>query len=226
MLLNCGVGEDSLEFPGVQGDQTSQSTGNQSWIFIGRTDAEAETPTLWPPGAKSWLIGKDPDAGKDWRQEEKRTTEDEMVGWYHWLDGHEFEQVLGAGDGQGSLVCCSPWGHKQSDTTEWLNWTELNWVYFLRGLSFKNGMCCKWNLRDRHSRITKSHKYDSKEFDREAWCARFMGSQRVGHNWASELNWTEGIWTVSYIYSEPNDWHLIEECVQCYVFLKVSLKAE
>ena len=81
--------------------------GNQSWIFIGRTDAEAETPVLWPPDVKSWLTGKDPDAGKDWRQEEKGMTEDEMVGWHHWLDGLEFEQALGVGDGQRGLVCCS-----------------------------------------------------------------------------------------------------------------------
>ena len=99
--------------------------GNQSWIFIGRTDAEAETLALWAPDAKSWLIGKDPEAGKDWRQE-KGMTEDGMVGWHHWCDGHEFEQALGIGDGQGSLPCYSPWGLKESDTTEWLNWTELN----------------------------------------------------------------------------------------------------
>ena len=98
---------------------------NQSWIFIGRTDAEAETPILLPPDAKNWLIGKDPDAGKDWRQKEKGTTEDEMIGWHHWLYGHEFEQALGFGDGQGSLVCCSPRGRKESDMTEWLwNWTD------------------------------------------------------------------------------------------------------
>ena len=98
--------------------------GNQSWIFIGRTDAEAETPILSPPDAKNWLIGKDPDAGKDWRREEKRTTEDEMIGWHHRLDEHEFEQALGVSDGQGNLACCSPSGHKESDMTEWLNWTE------------------------------------------------------------------------------------------------------
>ena len=101
--------------------------GNQSWIFIGRTDSEAETPILWPPDAKSWFIWKDPGAGKDWGQEEKGTTEDEMVGWHHQLYGHEFEQALGIGDGQGSLVCCSPCGHKELDKTERLNWTELNW---------------------------------------------------------------------------------------------------
>ena len=101
--------------------------GNQSWISIGRTDAEAETPILWPPHAKNWLIGKDPDAGKDWKQEEKGTTEDEMVGWHHQLDGHEFEWAPGVGDGQGSLVSCSPWSHKESDTTRQLNWMAF-WV--------------------------------------------------------------------------------------------------
>ena len=90
-----------------------------------KTDAEAEAPILRPPVVKNRLIRKDPDAGKDWRQEEKGTTEDEMVGWHHWLNGHEFDQALGVGDGQGSLACCSPWGHKELDMTEWLNWTEL-----------------------------------------------------------------------------------------------------
>ena len=98
--------------------------GNQSWIFIGRTDVEAEAPILGPPDAKKWLIGKDPDTRKDWRQEEKTTTEDEMVGWHHQLDGHEFEQAPGVGDGHGSLACCSPWVRKESDTTQWLSWTE------------------------------------------------------------------------------------------------------
>ena len=97
--------------------------GNQSWIFIGRKDVEAETPILWPPDAKNGLIWKDPDAGKDWRQEEKGMTEDEMVGWHHRLNGHEFEQAPGVSEEQGSLVCCSPWDHKESDKTERLNWT-------------------------------------------------------------------------------------------------------
>ena len=97
--------------------------GNQSWIFIRRTDAEAETPILWPPDSKNWLIGKDPDAGKDWHLEEKGTTEDEMAGWHHQLDGHEFEQALGVGDGQGSQASWSPWGLKESNMSEWLNWT-------------------------------------------------------------------------------------------------------
>ena len=95
--------------------------GNQSWIFIRRTNAEPETPILWPPDVKSRLIGKEPGAGKDWRQEEKGMTEDEMVGWHHWLNGHEFEQAPGVGDGQGSLPCCSSWGGKESDMTEQLN---------------------------------------------------------------------------------------------------------
>ena len=98
---------------------------NQSWLFIGRTDAEAEAPILWPPDAKNWLTGKYSDVGKHWRQEEKGTTGDEMVLWHYWLDGHEFEQALRVGEGQGSLACCSPWGHKKLDTTEWLNWTEM-----------------------------------------------------------------------------------------------------
>ena len=100
--------------------------GNQFWIFTGRTDAEVETPILWPPDAKNWLIWNDPDAGKDWRQEENWTTEREMVGWHHRLDEHEFEQDPRVGDGQGSLACFSPRGHKESHTTEQLNWTELN----------------------------------------------------------------------------------------------------
>ena len=95
------------------------------WIFTERTDAEAEAPILWPPDAKNWLIRKDPDAGKDLRQEEKEMTEDEMIGWHHWLHGHEFEQALGVDDGQGSLACYSPWGRKESDMTELLNWYWL-----------------------------------------------------------------------------------------------------
>ena len=102
--------------------QLVHSKGDQSWVFIGRTDAEAETPIFWPPDAKSWLIGKDPDAGRDWEQEEKGTTEGEMAGWHHRLDGHEFEWTLGAGDGQGGLACCDSWGGKELDMTEQLNW--------------------------------------------------------------------------------------------------------
>ena len=91
-----------------------------------QSDLDFSTPILWPPDAKNWLIGKDPDAGKDWRQEEKGMTEDEMVGWHHWFDGHEFEQAPGVGDGQGGLACCSPWAHKELDMIERLNWTELD----------------------------------------------------------------------------------------------------
>ena len=98
--------------------------GNQPWIFIGRTDAEAEAPILWLLDVKSWIIGKDPDAGRDLGQEEKGTTEDEMAGWHHWLDGRESEGTRGVGDGQGGLACCNSWGRKESGTTERLNWTE------------------------------------------------------------------------------------------------------
>ena len=123
--------EETLETPSdCREIKSVNPKGNQSWIFTGRTDVEAETPILWPPGVKNWLIGKDPDAGKNWRQKETGTTEDEMGGWHHQLDDTiESEQALGAGDGQGSLACCSPWGHKESDRTEWLNWTECqNWI--------------------------------------------------------------------------------------------------
>ena len=98
--------------------------GDQSWVFTGRNDAKDETPILWPPHGKSWLIGKDPDAGRDWGQEERGMTEDEMAWWHHQLDGHEFEWTLRVGDGQGGLACCDSWSCKESDTTEQLNWTE------------------------------------------------------------------------------------------------------
>ena len=124
MLLNCGVGEDSWESLGLQGDPTCPFWRDQPWDFLGRNDAKAETPVLWPPHEKSWLIGKDPDDGRDWGQEEKGMTEDETAGWHHWLDGCESEWTLGAGDGQGGLACCDSSGCKESDMPEWLNWTE------------------------------------------------------------------------------------------------------
>ena len=110
--------EKTLESPlDCKEIQPVHPKGNKSWIFIGRNDAEAEAPILWPPDAKNWLIGKDPEAGRDWRQEDKEMTEDEMVGWHHWLNGHESEQAPEDGEGQGSLAGCSSWGHKELDTT-------------------------------------------------------------------------------------------------------------
>ena len=106
--------------------QPVHSNGDQPWVFFGRNDAKAETPILWPPYVKSWLIGKDSDAARDWGQDEKGTTEDEMTGCHHRLDGHKFEWTPGDGDGQGGLACCDSWGRKESDITERLNWTELN----------------------------------------------------------------------------------------------------
>ena len=120
--------EKTLENPlDCEEIQPVNPKGNQSWIFIGRTDAEAGTPKLklWPPDMKNWLTGKSPDAGEDWKQEEKGMMEDEMTGWHHRLDRHESEQALGFGDGQGSLACCSPWGRKELDTTERLNWLTV-----------------------------------------------------------------------------------------------------
>ena len=128
--------------------------GNQFWVFIGGTDAEAETPILGSPHAKSWLIGKDPDAGRDWGQEEKGMTEDEMAGWHHPLDGHEFEWTPGVGDGQGGLACCDSWGRKELDMTERLNWPELMWVGGIR-LVFSLRM--GGFLFSPHSVTTKNH---------------------------------------------------------------------
>ena len=122
--------EKTLESPlDCKEVQPVHPKGNQSWIFIGKTDAETEAPILWPPDAKNWLIWKDHNAEKVWRQKEKGMTEDEMVRWHHRFGGHEFEQVLGVGDGQGSLACCSPWSRCELDMTEWLNWTELGLLY-------------------------------------------------------------------------------------------------
>ena len=127
MPLNCGVREDPESPLDCKEIQPIHPKGSQSWIFIGRTGVEAETPVLWPPDSKSWCIWKD----SDWRQEEKWTTEDEIVGWHHQLDGCEVEKASGVGDGQGSLVCYIPWGRKESDMTEWLNWDKRQVPFFL-----------------------------------------------------------------------------------------------
>ena len=118
--------EKTLESPlDCKEIQPVHAKGNQSWIFTGRTDVEAGAPILWPPDGKNWPTGKDSDSGKDWRREEKGTTENEMIGWHHRLSGDEFGWTLGVGDGQGGLVCCSPWDCKESDMTEWLNWCSF-----------------------------------------------------------------------------------------------------
>ena len=126
MLLNCGVREYFGSPLDCKEIQPVHPKGNKSWIFIGRTDAETETPVPWPPNAKNWLPGKDPDAGKDWRQVKKGMTKDEMIGWHHWLDEHEFDQALGVDDGQGALACCSPRGRKESDRLSGL--IKLYWM--------------------------------------------------------------------------------------------------
>ena len=133
----------TLESPlGCKEIQPVHPKGDQSWVFIERTYVKPETPILWPPDAKNWLIGKDPDAGKDWRWEEKGTTKNEMIGWHHWLDGHEFEQALGVGERQGSLTCYSPWV-AESDMTEWLNWTVPKPSRFL----------CSWDSSGNNTRV-------------------------------------------------------------------------
>ena len=124
--------EKTLESPlDCKEIQPVHSKGDQSWVFFGRNDVKAEAPVLWPPHVKSWPIGKDSDVGRDWGQEEKGTTEDEMAGWHHGLDGHESEWTPGVGDGQGGLACCNSWGRKESDMIEQLNWTELIEVYLI-----------------------------------------------------------------------------------------------
>ena len=135
--------EKTLESPlDCKAIQPVHPKGDQSWVFIGRTDVEAETLILWPPDANNWLIWKDPDAGRDWGQEEKGTTEDEMVGWHHWLDGHGFGWTPGVGDGQGGLACCGSWGHKESDTIERLKWTEWNNFHWKRVLGLSVSFNC------------------------------------------------------------------------------------
>ena len=151
--------EKTLESPlGCKEIQPVHPKGDHSWVFIGRTDAKAETPVLWPPHAKGWLIGKDPGAGRDWGQEEKGTTEDEMAGWHHWLNAHEFEWTLGVSDGQGGLACCDSWGRKELDTTERLNGTELSKLKVLN--LFLAFMCSfsmvAWERTDRFALSTDS----------------------------------------------------------------------
>ena len=154
--------EKTLESPlDCKEIQPVHPKGDQSWVFIGRTDVEAEGPILWPPHAKTWLIWKDPDAGKDWGREEKGTTEEEMVGWHHWLKGHEFGQTPGVGDGQGGLACCSSWGCKESDMTEGLNWTETEYyMTFRTDSSIKTLLhCCYYCCLWQKYQGTKAKKY-------------------------------------------------------------------
>ena len=158
---------------------------NQPWIFIERTDAEAEAPILWPPDEKGWLIGKDPDAEKDWRQKEKGMTEDEMVGWHHWLNGHEFEQATRVGDGQGGLACFSPWVAK---SWTWLSdWTELitlNDFHVSYGTSYHMSICMVFFLL---MGISIAHSKASADTFEQAFCADYF----LPFGWTPECyQWT------------------------------------
>ena len=142
--------------------QPVHSKGYQSWVFFRRTDAKAETPVFWPPHVKSWLIGKHSDAGRDWGHEEKVTTEDEMAGWHHQLNGHEFGWTLEDGDGQGGLACCNSWSLKESDTTEQLSWTKLLWMFFSCQVVFSSPamtwtlaarLLCPWDFPGKNARV-------------------------------------------------------------------------
>ena len=139
--------EKTLESPlDCKEIQPVHSEGDQSWVFFGRTDAKAESPVLWPPHVKSWLIGKDSDAGRDWGQEEKGMTEDEMTGWHHQLDGRESEWTPGVCDGQRGLACCDSWGHKESDTTEGLNWTDGIFSFSCSRTDEREDESLKWSV--------------------------------------------------------------------------------
>ena len=143
--------EKTLESPlDCKEIQPVHSKGDQPWDLFGRNDAKAETPVLWPPHVKSWLLGKDSDAGRDWGQEEKGMTEDEMAGWHHWLDGHESEWTPGDGDEQGGLACCDSWGLKELDMTERLNWTELN-----KNLVYSSGNSIQYSIMTYMERKSK-----------------------------------------------------------------------
>ena len=153
--------EKTLESPlDYKEIQPVHSKGDQSWVFFGRNDAKAETPVLWPSHVKRWLIGKDSGAGRDWGQEEKGMTENEMAGWHHRLNGHEFEWTPGVGDGQGGLACCDSWGCNESDMIEWLNWidpsifSDFSFYYFLSQISYPVGwffICCNVSFCFVHS---------------------------------------------------------------------------
>ena len=175
--------------------------GNQSWIFIGRADAEYETLILWPLDAKNWLTGKDPDAGKDWRWEKKGMTEDEMVGCHQWLDGHKCEHALGVGDGQGSLVCCSPSGHKESDMTEQLNWlkyilisTFLWQIRFFRGRYWEavRGARCSLGINIWSGKEAGQHRGCEAESLRDgsalSWAPEPLYASSLSH-WRRGLSW-------------------------------------
>ena len=220
MLLNCGVGEDSWESLGLQGDPTSPFW-RSAWDFFGGNDVESEIPVLWPPHGKCWLIGKDSDAGRDWGQEEKGTTEDEMAGWHHWLDGRA---AAPANSLQWCPTLCdpidgSPWGSPvlgilQARTLEWLAISFSNawkWKVKVRSLSRAWLLVTPWTEA---YQAPPSMGFSRQEywsgvplpFPRWTWVwvnsrswwwtgrpgvLRFMGSQRFGHDWATELNWTE-----------------------------------
>ena len=162
VLLNYGIGEDSWSLLDSKEIKPLNPKGNQHWIFIGRTDAEAERPILWPLDVRSQLIRKDPDAGKDWRQEEKGTTEDEMVGWHPQLNGHEFEQAPGDSEGQGSTACCSLWGHDKLDMTEQLNWTDEREVYFPAAHFFLIEWVSFWHIQGIRTASYIAHTLDSR----------------------------------------------------------------
>ena len=188
MLLNCGVGEDSWESCNCKEIKPVHPKGNQFWIFIGRTDANTEAPILWPLYAKSQLIGKDPNAWKDWRQEEKGTTQDEMVGWHHQLNGHEYEQTLGDGENE-SLGCWILWGCKKLHTTEGLNNTIATWLSLISVHQCTLKVFQELRSKDGEGNgIPLQYSYLENPMDGGACRLQSMGLLGVGHDWATSLS--------------------------------------
>ena len=192
MLLNCGVGEDSWESLGLQGDPTSPFWRRSALGFLWKEWCWSWN-VLWPPHAKSWLIGKDSDSGRDWGQEEKETTEDEMAGWHHRLDGRESEWIPEDGDGQEGLVCCDSWGRKESDTTERLNWTELNWTRPQRFTA---------SSEKRTKNLTSSCQHLS-PFSLNLDCSPRKGDLCSGHR---ADHWKKSIWWGNWRYTQWKHW--------------------
>ena len=176
--------EKTLESPlDCKEIQPVNPKGDHSWVFIGGTDVEAETPILWPPDAESWLIWKDPDAGQDWRQEEKGMTEDEMAGWHHQHNVHGFGWTLGVGDGQGGLACCGSWGRKESDMTEWLNWTELIIILWPMTIAAVFKFCCVLTLYSTKAALPEGCSWSMTESIRETKVAPCLGSLNSSDVW-------------------------------------------
>ena len=187
--------------------QPVHSEGDQAWDFFGRNDAKAETPVLWSPHSKSWLIGKDSDAGRDWGQEEKGMTEDEMAWWHHWLDGRESEWTPGVGDGQGGLACCDSWGRKESDTTEWLNWTAWMLSLSLKGIN-RDYNSYMYSSRHQKHNGHKLMKFKGSGF--HYWVIKYFAGHKCWHSWC--------YYSISFQRESSYDKYSQQTAITCHIF--------